>query len=77
MLVDVPCVGITDPINEIVMDQIANCVGLVYVINCTKDNDFEVNKVSPAKLKFTVVCRKRGVSFRTVKNKYPIKVHLH
>ena len=50
MLVDVPCVGITDPINEIVMDQIANCVGLVYVINCTKDNDFEVNKVSTAKI---------------------------
>ena len=46
MLVDVPCVGITDPINEVVMDQIADCVGLVYVINCTQDNDFEVNKVS-------------------------------
>ena len=45
VLVDVPCVGITDPINEIVMDQIANCVGLVYVINCTKDSDFQVNKV--------------------------------
>ena len=47
---DVPCVGITDPINEIVMDQIANCVGLVYVINCTKNNDFEVNKVSLARI---------------------------
>ncbi len=46
MLIDVPCVGVTDPINEIVMDQITNCVGLIYVVNCTQGSDFEVNKVS-------------------------------
>ncbi len=45
MLVDIPSVGYTDPLNTLVLDQIANCVGLVYVINCMEDSDFEVNKV--------------------------------
>lgn len=62
MLVDVPCVGVTDPINDIVMDQICNCVGLVYVVNCAQRDDFEVDKVRGSAKPSSPSRRWRGAS---------------